>query len=142
MNRIIKFRGKDTFKSDYFPAKWWYGGIMIDGEDAWLCAKKENNGIVSVKIIPETIGQFTGLTDKNGTEIYEGDIICTHLNVVVVKWGYKEHIVKHHRIVDSIAAYGWIVESVANGLTDFLDNEFLQGEVIGNIYDNPELLKK
>ena len=89
----------------------------------------------------KTVGQFTGLHDKNGKGIYEGDVLRSPLgNVVIVKFGYKEHIVKHDIFTDSFAAYGWIVENVKNGITDFLDNEFLQGEVVGNIHDNPSLI--
>ncbi|MBD5240499.1 MAG: hypothetical protein HDS59_00200 [Barnesiella sp.] len=140
--RQIKFRAKDTFKSEFFPQRWLYGTPVQDGDDMWMCVKVEDKGIVSVKVDPSTLGQFTGLTDCNGKEIYEGDIISSPLNyVVIVKFGYKEHRVRHHGVEDSFAAYGWIAENIQNGITDFLDNEILQGKVIGNIYDNPELLK-
>lgn len=142
MKRTIKFRGKDTFKSQFFPQRWLYGTPVQDGDETWMCVKKEDKGIVSIKVVSSTIGQFTGHTDCNGKEIYEGDIISSPLNsVVIVKFGYKEHRVRHHGVDDSFAAYGWIAENIQNGITDFLDNEILQGKVIGNIYDNPELIK-
>lgn len=141
MNRVIKFRGRDTFKSDYFPAKWYYGGIMIDGNDAWLCVKTEKKGVVSVRVEPKTIGQYTGLKDAKGREIYEGDIILTpNKHTVIVKFGYREWIVQQGRTYDSIAAYGWLAEKIKDGFTDFLDNTIIQGEIIGNIHDNPELI--
>lgn len=148
MERKIKFRGKRFDNGE------WVVGSLLSIEDTcfiieegdfdfdyrteahafWFdCTQKE--------VDPDTIGQFTGLLDKNGKEIYEGDILRSPLgNVVIVKFGYKEHIVKHDIFTDSFAAYGWIVENVKNGITDFLDNEFLQGEVIGNIHDNPSLI--
>lgn len=139
----IKSRAKDTFKSEFFPQRWLYGTPVQDGDDTWMCVKKEDRGIVSVKVDPSTLGQFTGLTDCNGNEIYEGDIIISPLNnVVIVKFGYKEHRLRHHGVEDSFAAYGWIAENIQNGITDFLDNEILQGKVIGNIHDNPELFNE
>ena len=130
--RQIKFRGKTTANGH-----WAYGCLIDYGDNAISISNKRSNPWVQ----PETVGQFSGLTDCNGKEIYEGDIIRSPLNnEVVVKYGYKEHRVSHHGFVDSFAAYGWIVENIQNGLTDFLDNDFLQGEVIGNIPDNPDLI--
>ncbi|MDE7345312.1 MAG: YopX family protein [Muribaculaceae bacterium] len=150
--RQIKFRGKQL------NGEWAYGDLLRIGggciiyigsktETATPDIPKESEVAVELFdndiaiVIPDTIGQFTGLTDRNGKEIYEGDIIRSPLNhEVVVKYGYKEHRVSHHGVVDSFAAYGWIVENLKNGLTDFLDNDFLQGEVIENVFDNPELI--
>lgn len=126
--RTIKFRGKNIHTGE-----WSYGNL----------AQFDNGCCVDdVTVDRSTVGQFIGMLDSHGKEIYEGDILRSPLdNIVVVKFGYKEHIVKHGVFTDSFAAYGWIVENVKNGITDFLDNEFLQGEVIGNIHDNPEMLK-
>lgn len=151
--REIKFRGKTI------NGEWVNGDLLRVGGGCliYFGSKTEtatpdipNKSNVAVElfndevavVIPDTIGQYTGLKDCNGKEIYEGDIIrSTQNNIVEVKWGYKEHIVKHNGVTDSFAAYGWIVERIKDGRTDFLDNEFLQGEVIGNVHSNPELLK-
>ena len=134
--RQIKFRGKRLDNG-----VWIYGDLIhIDKSDIGIVTDYDHWS--GCRINPDTVGQFTGLTDCNGKEIYEGDIISSPLNnVVIVKFGYKEHRVRHHGVEDSFAAYGWIAENIQNGITDFLDNEILQGKVIGNIYDNPELLK-
>lgn len=137
-NRTIKFRGKRLDNG-----KWVYGSLL-QGESQSVIAAVEGNSLNvhdCFEVVPEAVGQFTGMLDRNGKEIYEGDILQSPSgNTVVVKFGYKEHIVKHEIFTDSFAAYGWIVENVENGITDFLDNEFLKGEIVGNRFDNPDLL--
>lgn len=128
--RIIKFRGKRLDD----PQQWEYGYYQQDETDAWMHTL---DGRV-LRIIPDTLGQFTGLHDKNGHEIYEGDILRSPSgNIVAVEFGYKEHTVKHGRpyITDSFACYGWIARNAKNGITDFFDNEFAAGEVVGNIHE-------
>ncbi len=132
MNRTIKFRGFNRKDN-----KWFYGNLsQFDGGD---CV------INDIAVDPDTVGQFTGLLDKNGKEIYEGDVIKSPLgNVVSVGFGYKEHVITHGRprFTDSFAAYGWIASNLETGITDFVDNSFLCGEVIGNIHDNELLNEK
>lgn len=133
--RQIKFRAQDVASN-----KWLYGDLRHHKNDVCIF---EQGGTKGEQVKRETIGQFTGLTDKNGKEIYEGDILRSPSgNIVAVEFGYKEHIVKHGwpKITDSFACYGWIARNVKKGITDFFDNEFTAGEVIGNIYDNPELI--
>ena len=131
--RQIKFRAKSIYTN-----KWVYGNLRIFGERAYISAVDSH---AQSEVLLSTVGQFTGLTDCNGKQIYEGDIIHTRNdNRLIVRYGYKEHIVRLNGVNDSFAAYGWIVENIQNGFTDFLDNECLQCKVIGNIHDNPELI--
>lgn len=142
--REILFRGKEKNSG-----KWIYGDLrhISDGHGGYiLCivdnTNGKNNDVTGVEVISETVGQCTGLTDKNRTKIFEGDIVkgiaysVTKIGVIV--W------------IDEISSFGvryvnaqnltaWenssILRCVSMGKTD----EFA-AEVIGNIHDNPELL--
>ena len=94
-------------------------------------------------VIPETVGQYTGLTDKNGKRIFEGDIIQFGARIKDVRWnsetmaweltdiGVPDCDVNHlHNTVSLSELY---VETCYGEMTS---------EVIGNIHDNPELLGK
>lgn len=147
--REILFRGKYSKKSPD-----WIEGSFHRDEDADICEiayryyKKENETKVGIwvygVVVPETVGQYTGLTDKNGKKIFEGDIVkCTDTNVgctftAVVLFGNPN------------CEYNWGFQlmrvSGATANTDILlwvDMEETGAfiEVIGNIYDNPELIE-
>lgn len=94
----------------------------------------DTNGISGIEVDYSTIGQYTGLTDKNGTRIFEGDI-CKNIKtgkIVSVRWH------------GTFAGYCWSKKRDRNKyLYDFGElfrvNDYY--EIIGNIYDTPELLK-
>ena len=154
--REIEFRGKDL------DGVWRHGSLVnnvffyadtkkgvpyifdVQDED-YSCLADLEDGDGFYEMRKETIGQFTGLHDKNGMKIYEGDIIRTPLGrFVEVRYGRKEHIVRRTRpaVTYSFMAYGWIFVDVRNECNnDFLDDEICGGEIVGNIFDNQDLCK-
>lgn len=97
------------------------------------------NKHLRVDVIPETVGQYTGLTDKNGKKIFEGDIIRFDENLYTVQrecdtpggyWAETGYILKH---------IGWSDYISFTSTIDDWENE-CQVFIIGNIHDNQELL--
>lgn len=140
--REILFRGKRKDNDEWVEGYYARKGVDKDTFKHFICVMTFNvNGntyssmfyLTDIEVIPETVGQYTELTDKNGTRIFEGDILSAHLDD-----GYPENetlleVVWHNN--------GWYGK---NGkFFDDFDNGFEKYfEVIGNIYDNnPELLK-
>lgn len=150
--REILFRGKRIDNG-----AWVYGSFLLDGEAHRPLEKKHlsfskcyiipetdrdniktrfNDGsyylqTVGYHVIPETVGQFTGMTDKNGKKIFEGDIvkaerICNGLYWTgCVVWWYGCFAIQGIKDSNNVPAI----------------DLFRNYEVIGNIHDNPELLK-
>ena len=127
--REILFRGKDE------GTKKWVQGYYLKGVTRH-CITYSLAYYPRYDVIPETVGQFTGLTDKNGTKIFEGDIHCNENNnkKFVVKFGhfYDEEL------LDDM--YGWYMEDNWGNRFGLNGSECEYANIIGNIYDNPELL--
>lgn len=136
MKREIKFRGK-SIRSD----EWCYGNLSIYEDERDITGYDIfGEGICDWKdetVDSDTIGQYTGLKDINGKEIYEGDIIkgldSTKNDILhVVKWDDQTASFEAYLIpFDKYLHKG----PLSQNWLDFFDKE-----VIGNIYDNPELL--
>ena len=135
--REILFRGKRVDNG-----KWVYGNL-IDNE----CCKKPiivevdylneygDCGEVSYEVDETTVGQFTGLTDKNGKKIFEGDILKIHRKSI-----YSTEEYFFYKVDWGKDWNGWALISIKSAQSRYLDNAY-NGEVIGNIHDNPELLE-
>lgn len=139
----IKFRGKAIQNGN-----WIYGGIVHYSNhygftvDKWFIADNEGD---NDEVQSNTVGQFTGLYDKNGKEIYEGDIVATKLNDKIITVGDIQfhcgvfgaewrHAKKNKTMVGS-----WGQRHNLRRLDDDIIEKI---EVIGNIYDNPELMEE
>ena len=123
--REILFRGK-TINS----GKWIEGYLFENWGDAYICRGMENRNIKKEKVDGVSVGQYTGLEDKNGTKIFEGDI------VEFLDWKPKE-VVWGNKIDKALSGCcGYMLD----GTMHFLgENETYL--IIGSIYENPELLK-
>lgn len=120
--REILFRGK-------FGNEWKYGFLSIEPKGLVIKEPYKNKSSNVWHIDADTVGQYTGLTDKNGTKIFEGDI---------VKYGDTVHNVVFEQ--RNGTAYFGLVYSTLETLSFGYYQDLKQIEVIGNIYDNPELL--
>lgn len=147
--REILFRGKRVDNNECV-----YGFLSKSrGNNHFLslCIDHEENGVMLSSIVePETIGQYTGLTDKNGTKIFEGDIIMAYfkpqnfenppyaIGSVIFENGTFKVVV--HVSKKSIEYKVFEKEDIAAYSIEhnFLDRYYVL-EVIGNIHDNPEL---
>lgn len=139
MAREIKFRGKDILSGDW---RYGYAQFNYDKTRAQIISPLR----IDISAFPgqffhvdkETVGQFTGLHDKNGKEIYEGDIVQMHIEngniLLVVTWNLE------------VGAWllklkGCNIEGVRT-LGEWLRDSSSVIQVVGNIYDNPELLEE
>ena len=120
---------------------WVYGDLIHSGGKYYIHPKGNLvsvNGelgriIVMHEVIPDTICQYTGLTDKNGNKIWENDVVFVtddDGNSGQVDTGIGE--------IDFLEGLWYISGSVQNSLYDI--NKCFQIEVIGNVFDNPELV--
>ena len=118
---------------------------VIDWPHELTLGKVPGIVISPIKVIPDTVGQFTGLTDKNGEKIFEGDIIrCWYHRDGKEDLVTVEQVVFHQGAFVAHATNGtakWWVHLPNNDGCKPLDKVYLREvEVIGNIHDNPELI--
>ena len=152
--REILFRGKRVDNGE------WVNGYFIKANhhwhehgvhEDWIAVDTiQNGGWCNVRgkyaVAPETIGQYTGLTDKNGNKIFEGDIVKFGQNLyqITFECGSFALLDKQGFIIAKIGGMNDRCYSLMNLYLEccWEDNWAYDIEVIGNIHDNPELLKE
>jgi uncharacterized phage protein (TIGR01671 family) len=145
MMREILFRGKPKNLKKY---EWVHGHLLHHSEKLSKIYADEID--YPIGVIPETVGQFTGLTDKNGKKIFEGDIIKYSIEedqavfIGAVKFGefnpdggalYNTNVGFYVELVDQEGKRTYMRKDIGFWV------KFRKIEVIGNIHDQPELLE-
>ena len=133
--REILFRGK---RKD-FDNEWVYGFYTLynnnRGMKPTIVTGTEENCFILIEVIPETVGQYTGLTDKNGKKIFDGDILAFSDRLTYVHW--------HEYCGCWDCSYIKSVDGKKTSHEERNPNRWrFTAEVVGNIHDNPELLKE
>lgn len=141
--REVIFRGKPKNETEYEVLRelfeddckngFVYGSLVVNCNKYYICVEAIqvrsgiNNYITTmIEVIPETVGEYTGLRDKNGKRIFEGD-------VVLLKSGEEPYLVAFDECCFQVYSYG-----VQYVMDNFCDHNI---EVIGNVHDNPELME-
>jgi hypothetical protein len=115
--RKIEFRGKRTDNGE-----WVYGGFTPDAIGHPRITVKDGDGLLFPEVVPKTLGQYTGNNDKNGVNIFEGDIVLDSRGCRTV----VEYVNGGFHSCDDAYSIGYYAPMLL---------------VIGNIHDNPELLR-
>jgi hypothetical protein len=132
---INRVEGRE-YRSNYINGEWVYGyyahlpSAVGVADIIYVPASDPDDSNHTVFVDPETLGQFTGLTDENDVKIFEGDIVKTYdpddIPAVVV---YDESETQYGIVIDNIY---YCLGAQFRGI---------DLEVVGNIYDNPELIE-
>lgn len=145
MKRIIKFRGLRVDGKG-----WVYGDLIHDSMD-----KKLNRVVIGIieinkyitkypiEVAPETVGEYTGLTDKNGVDIYEGDVLMTRtLSEELNEHSFIKYEVGFYNCSFCLFDKGTAVKQWNDGTQEWYSLENTNSfeiEITGNIHENKEL---
>ncbi|WP_187997343.1 YopX family protein [Listeria innocua] len=147
--REIEFRGKAIHPNslEQIVGSWAYGGIFENKIISRnLDMDSQYHGFISeIEIDIETIGQYTGLKDKNGKKIFEGDIVTTFSNINKYTDAFAGDVEPTFYFT-SIVCDGACFKTTYKGEPSYVLNQNVSSlvkhmEVIGNIHENPELLE-
>lgn len=129
--RKIKFRAYDTLRNEYLSE----GQILLSIKRG----ERPNDGVQYLDVISDhdkyedrfILEEYTGYCDKNGVEVFEGDIILNHLNNIYVVMHYGGNL-----ILSDEYGMPWNDFTLVG-----ISLKYMDYKIIGNIHDNPELLK-
>jgi uncharacterized phage protein (TIGR01671 family) len=134
MDKILKFRAYDKAHKVIKPCNL-YSINNLNGKITHV--QLHGDSFMKVIGLHVELMQFTGWSDKAGKEIYEGDVIKTQYgNICEVRWCH----VKEYKTKDLFEYLGFGAFELKQQLAYHLDSNATKAEVIGNIYQNPELL--
>ena len=137
--REILFRGKEIGAD-----RWVHGSLDIHKSGVVVIMSEEIVTSIYARVDPDTVGQFTGLTDKTGKKIFEGDILSIARRMDGMGTYYFPAIEYPVNVVVKWDMCSWMWETIAE------DTRYIsfpdawchyECEVIGNIHDNPELME-
>ena len=144
MAREILFRGKridngKMVEGSYCPKKAgnYEGDRFVEEIQHLIIVNMNGGGYQYAEVDPETVCQYTGLTDKNGRKIFEGDIVA-YVDMTSTENGYAE--------MDCVGEVVWDKEEACFHVTERISAEswevLQECNVTGNIFDNPELMEE
>ena len=146
--REFLFRGKSVESGE-----WVYGGLVVDNGCAHIVRqitqhiKRDDYECYAINVEPASVSQFTGLTDKNGKKVFEGDILRFNDKY---KPYFAEVVFETEDIGSCGCCYsafqgsGFVGKVLPGSKYDYscFSDDFKESEIVGNIFDNPELVVK
>ena len=151
LDREIKFRGKAEYYND-----WLYGNLVQTREKgAYIFPLDAPDSVDRYSVLENTVSQYTGLKDKNGNEVYSDHILrytetiftdCSETEISEVRDPVLIRIINYRPLASvikpiskGVRAHGWDQETGEGIILGDIRSEDI--EIIGSIYDNPELLE-
>ena len=137
MNREILFRGKETESGEwiyghYAALNWWLDGSRVHIIIPLYATGYPHCDLDYCKVDPDTVGQYTGLDDKDGNKIFDGDILQSDLSTGDIKWN------------ETHASFLMLTRSATGSMCyvsiDEANTKHMK--IVGNIWDSPELLEE
>ena len=140
MGREIEFRAKSIDNQ----VEWLFGGISFSADGAAFIVNtgKDHLGYITImkEVDRRTIGQYTGLKDKNGNRIFDGDIVA-YCDCPASDY-YRETEIANAGVILFDDAQFFVTNRQTVEMDDLVYDGTMDCEIIGNVYDNPDLAKE